>query len=174
MFLARKITRAKWESQHELSADEIPADAITSDLRTRGNSLSFWQCGIAERGQLDEAVLAIAAGRDSVEKVEIIWLAEDELEADGQTLKNTEGRTPVTGLSRSHVDVCGLDYVRLGKIAHGIVRALKEERHLKLSKIRVRKLLTSAVGQRRIDVNDLGDKVRAEIMQSLQSGNGRS
>ena len=35
MFLARKITRAKWSNKAELSADEIPADAVTADLRTR-------------------------------------------------------------------------------------------------------------------------------------------
>ena len=53
-----------------MSAGEISADAITGDLRTQGNSLSFWQCGIAEQDKLEEAALAIAAGRDSIDCAE--------------------------------------------------------------------------------------------------------
>ena len=170
MYLARKITRAKWEPKPELSADEISADAITSDLRTQDNSLSFWQCGIAEQDKLEEAALAIAAGRDSIDRLDIIWLADDELREDGHTLKNTEGRTPAIELSKLHVDVCRLDYLRLGKIARSIVKALKEKRHLRLTKTRVRKLLTSAVGQGRIDIDEIEDKVKTEVLESLQTG----
>ncbi|MDE0511643.1 MAG: hypothetical protein OXI88_07660 [Gammaproteobacteria bacterium] len=170
MFLARKITRAKWEPKRELSADEISADAITSDLRTQDNSLSFWQCGIAEQGKLEEAVLAIAAGRDSIDRLDIVWLADNDLRKDGQTLKNTEGRTPAIDLSKLHVDVCRLDYIRLGKIARSIVIALKEKRYLRLTKTRVKKLLTSAVGQGRIDIDGLEDKVKTEVLESLQTG----
>lgn len=116
MYLARKITRAKWEPKPELSADEISADAITSDLRTQDNSLSFWQCGIGEQDELEEAALAIAAGRDSIDRLDIIWLGDDELRGHGQTLKNTEGRTPAIELSKLHFDVCRLvtfDLVKL-------------------------------------------------------------
>ena len=42
MFLIRKIARAKWESKDDLSKEEIPADAVTVDLRTSDNVLSFW------------------------------------------------------------------------------------------------------------------------------------
>ena len=42
MFLARKISRAKWPATRELSVSEIPADAVTGDLRTQNNALSFF------------------------------------------------------------------------------------------------------------------------------------
>ena len=32
MFLARKISRAKWEVKRDLSEGEISADAVTADL----------------------------------------------------------------------------------------------------------------------------------------------
>ena len=41
MFVARMITRAKWDPKPELQTGEISADAVTGDLRTRYNSLSF-------------------------------------------------------------------------------------------------------------------------------------
>ena len=170
MFLARKITRAKWKPKRELSEDEIPADAITGDLRTRDNSLSFWQCGSEGQVKLEEAALAIAAGRDSVDRLDIVWLTDDELREDDQTLKNTEGRSPVIDLSRLHVDVCRLDYIRLGKIAHRVVRALDDNRYKRITKPRVKKLLTDAVGQGRIEIDDLEDKIKTEVLGSLEKG----
>ncbi len=170
MYLARKITRAKWEPKRELSDDEISADAITSDLRTQDNSLSFWQCGREEPVRLEEVALAIAAGRDSVDRLDIVWLTDNELRDDGQTLKNTEGRTPVIDLSKLHVDVCRLDYIRLGKIAHNVVRALDENRYKRITKPGVKKLLTDAVGQGRIEIDDLEDKIKTEVLESLEKG----
>ena len=91
MFLARKITRAKWVDAH-LDSGEIPADAVTADLRTRNNALSFWQCGDATEEELDEAVLALAAAAQRVESIDIVWLSYDELRTDGQRLDVTAGR----------------------------------------------------------------------------------
>ena len=170
MFLARKITRAKWDPKSELSADEISADAVTSDLRTTDNSLSFWQCGIGEKAEVEEAALAIAAAGDRVDKLDIVWFAGDELRADGQTLSNTEGRTPVTDLVNKHVDVCRLDYVRLGNVAYRVFTAIEENRYLRLTKARVTKLLASAVRNERIDLDDLQSKIQAEVRESLATG----
>ena len=163
MFLARKITRAKWVTKQELSAGEISADAVTGDLRTQGNSLSFWQCGIGEEAEVEEAALAIAAPRDRVDRLEIVWLAADELQDDDQTLREIEGKTPVTGLTKLHVDVCRLDYVRLGKVARRVVTAIERDRYFLLTKARVKKLLAAAVAQGRIALNDLSKGIQAEV-----------
>ena len=48
MFLARKVSLAKWSKKDELAEGEIPADAVTADLRTQDNKLSFWRCGNGE------------------------------------------------------------------------------------------------------------------------------
>ena len=123
MFLIRKVTRAKWDPNSELSVGEISADAVTRDLRTQRNSLSFWRCRMETNGDVKDVALAIAAARDQVDTIDIVWLAEDELRTDGQRLRNSEGRTPVTELVGLHVDVYRLDYVRLGQIAGRIVTA---------------------------------------------------
>ena len=163
MFLARKITRAKWKPKQELSAGEISADAVTCDLKTQDNSLSFWMCGSGEKAEVEEAALAIAAPRDHVAKLDIVWFSDDELRADGQQLKETDGRTPVAEFVARHVDVCLLDYVRLGKVARRVVTAIEEKRHLSLTKERVKKLLAAAVAQERIALNDLSEDIQAEV-----------
>ena len=163
MFLARKITRAKWETGQELSAGEISADAVTADLKTQGNALSFWQCHTATNSDVKEVALAIAAARDHADRLDIVWLVDNELRADGQTLRSTDGRTPVTDLVKRHVDVYRLDYVRLGNIAHHVVRAIKNKRCLRLTKRQVTDLLMAAVERNRIDLSELSDSLQTEI-----------
>lgn len=114
MFLARSIRRSKWPVKIEVILDEIPADAITGDLRTSDNSLSFWHCDSSDNDDIEDAVLAISSGRYSVQKVELIWLSRPQLESAGQDLAQTDGSTPVADLVDSHVDVRSLDYQRLG------------------------------------------------------------
>ncbi len=167
MFVARMITRSKWEPKPGICVGEIAADAVTGDLRTKDNTLSFWRCPSGTNGDFKDAALAIAAGRDDVAKMEIVWLDDGDLKADGQTLLDTDGRTPVHELVDRHLDVRQLDYGRLGKIAHLIVSALSKGQHLLLTRARVKKLITSAVAERRVSLDDLQDKVRAEIQKSL-------
>ena len=163
MFIARKISRAKWNARQGLAAGEISADAVTGDLRTQGDTLSFWRCHTDASGDIEEAVLAIAAAGDRVDKLDVVWLADEELRSDGLSLQDTNGRTPVVDLVTRHVDVCRLDYVRLGKIAHHVDRAIKDTRYHRFAKGHVKKFLLTAVGRGRINVNDLKDGVRVEI-----------
>ena len=54
-------------------------------------------------------MLAIAAAGDRLDKLDVVWLPDNELRADGHTLKDTEGRTPVADLTKQHVDICEID-----------------------------------------------------------------
>lgn len=169
MFLARKITRSKWDKEG-FSDGEIPADAVTADLRTKENKLSFWKCGKGTVCEVEEAALALAAAAERVEKLEIAWVSTEDLRADGQRIDPSEGRTPVSELIGRHVDVSLLDYARLGKLAHRFVSAMKEEQYMHLTKRGVTDLLANAVGQRRVELSDLKDKVRREVSRSLERG----
>ena len=169
MFLARKIARAKWDGARNaargLADGEISADAVTGDLRTREDALSFWRCRTGANGDIEDAALAIAAACERLDRLDIVWLADKELRADGQILKDTEGRTPVADLTDRHVDVCKIDYVRLGKIADRVVRAIQDKQCQRLTKRNVKKLLSTAVGQGRIELDKLAPGLRAEIDQ---------
>ena len=167
MFLIRKIARAKWESKEGLSKEEIPADAVTVDLRTSDNVLSFWKCKSNSRENIEDVALAIVAAGNSVERLDLICIANDKLQEDGQTWKDTDGRTPVEDLVKQHVDVYRLDYVRLGKIASRIATAIKADGYICLTKKSLAKLLATAVKQKRIDLDRLEEKVKAEVQKML-------
>lgn len=164
MFLTRKITRAKWEAKQGLAADEIPSDAITIDLRTQGNALSFWQCPTDAVSDVEDAVLAIAASSERIDRLDIVWLADEKLQADGQVLTSSRGRTPVTDMTNMHVDVSRLDYVRLGKVAERVDAAISDSQYRRLTRACVKRLLMVAVEQGRIDVDTLRDGVRTEVI----------
>ena len=163
MFLARKIARAKWAAKDGLSESEIPADAVTADLKTQQNSLSFWRCPSDEKHDIEEAVLAIAAAGDRVDRLDIVWIADEELQADGQSLKDTAGRTPVTDMVAMHVDVSRLDYVRLGNVARGVAAAIEANRWRRLTRRRVKALIEEAVEQGRVDSAALGEQLRSQV-----------
>ncbi len=167
MFLARMITRHKWRLKDGLALDEIPADAITADLRTADNTLSFWQCGEATESEVSEAVLAIAAGRDRVQKLDIVWILTDELESDGQRIRLKKGRTPVAGLSKRHVDVCHLDYRRLGRIGDRVATAIRQEQWKRFRKREIVDLLATAVQNGRLAEADLTEKIQRELRTAL-------
>ena len=146
-----------------MSESEIPADAVTADLKTQQNSLSFWRCPTDEEHDIEEAVLAIAAAGDRLDKIDVVWLAEDELQAEGQALEDTAGRTPVADLAAMHVDVPRLDYVRLGNVARGIAVAIEAKRCRRLSRRRVKALIEAAVEQGRVNAAALGKSLQAEV-----------
>lgn len=167
MFLVRKIARAKWDAtrntERGLADGEISADAITADLRTQGDTLSFWRCASEANGDLEDAVLAIASAGQRLDKIEVVWLAVEDLQADGHTLKESPGLTPVADLVERHVDICQLDYVRLGKVAQRVVEAIRLGRYRRLTKKRVKELLLTAIGQERIHPDDLADSLRKDL-----------
>ncbi len=167
MFFARKISRAKWDAKRNadrgLAEEEISADAVTGDLRTQDNVLSFWRCGAGTSREIDDVALAIAAGCERLDKLDIVWLAVKELQSDGQTMHDTKGQTPVKDLADRHVDICGLDYVRLGRVAQQVVVAIEDERCCRLSRARVKGLLVTAVDQGRIGLHELTVKLQEEI-----------
>ena len=171
MYLARKITLTKWHPRNEnnlsLSEHEIAADAVTGDLRTKENTLSFWRCPSGTESEVKEAALAIAATWDRTQKLCIIWLDISDLQADDHKFEDTMGHTPVTDLAQRHVNICNLDYVRLGKIAERVIMAIQNNRYRLLTKNLVRNLLVSAVQEGRFSLSKLSEGLQKEIAPHL-------
>lgn len=167
MFLTRKFSRAKWDVTRNvargLAEGEISADAVTVDLRTREDTLSFWRCGTGTVEEIEDAALAIAAAGERLDRLDIVWLADDEIHTDGQSLKDTEGQTPVVDLVDRHVDICRLDYSRLGEVARRVVAAIEDNRCRRLTKARVKQLLVTAVEKGRVAPEKLANDLREEI-----------
>ena len=167
MFLARKVKLSKWEPKPGLAAGEISADAVTADLRTRDLSLSLWSCGAARTSEIEDVALALGAGMQQLESVDIVWVSKADLEADGCPVVLSEGRTPVEPMRDKHADLTLLDYVRLGRVARRVVTAIERGHCQSVTRLRMKKLLANAVSEKRLDLAELEEKTRRVVESTI-------
>lgn len=161
--LTRKISLPKWSDARELAAGEIAADAVTADLRTQGNALSFWRCSQPTREELEQTVLAIAAGAERLDRFDIAWLDEEGVRNAGLATRDTAGLTPAIELKDRHVDIERLDLERLSRLARLTADAIQNDQHLRLPKAEVRNLLLEALRTRRVQAAHLHENLRQEL-----------
>ena len=167
VYLARKITRAKWESREGFAAGEIPADAVTADLRTTGNTLSFWKCELPPDDGSRAVVLALATGADRIDRMDLVWVAEDALLAQGIALHPSEGRTPVASLRGQHVDLIQLDLGRLAKVATLLAQALARHQQRRFTRKEVIQIVVDAIHHDLLSASELDPGVREEIENAV-------
>ncbi len=166
-FVARKIARAKWDSREGVGDNEIPADAVTNDLRTSANALSFWNCGAAQKDDLERVVLALASGAERLDKIDLAWIPITEIEKARLVIEQTDGQTPVAILIKEHVDVSRLDFVRLGKVAALLADAIEEDRYKRVRKKQVTDVIIDARKRGLLSLTDLSEKVRDEVKKAM-------
>src|SRR3974390_2914323 len=98
LFLARSISIAKWNARINLEPHQIPADAVTADLRTANNTLSFWLCDPSQESSLEEVALALSSARDQVQRLDLVWLPEQQISQMKIKLEPTRGDTAAKSL----------------------------------------------------------------------------
>lgn len=165
-FLTRKISRAKWERE-----GGIGADAVTCDLRTAGNRLSFWRFRESGERIYESTALALTSTWEELEKIEIIRIAESELEAEGIVLQPSPGVTVVEDLKEYHVDAVELDLDRLGSVARLIAGKVRGDSASwrRFSKQQVGDMLRVAIREKRLNQESLKPKIR----DALRTSTGR-
>ena len=157
MFLARKINRAKWDPTTGLLLSNVRSDAITIDLRTQFDKLSFWKCGtsLTDEEDIQAAAMAIASANPSWGKLDIVWLHVEDFQQDTQIWEWVEGESPIQDLNDRHVHAIQLTYGRLGNLAERIVDAINANQIRRFDKDEIVKLLGQAVNQGRLNIEHL-------------------
>lgn len=165
--LARKISLAKWKNP-EWGA-EIPADAVTGDLRTWGNTLSFWTIAAPSQDELEEVVLALASAADRIDKIDLTWIDRDVLASEGIDLEATPGATPVEALRGRHIDLARLDLGRPSRVATLVSQAVTGDHHRRWTKNEVLRILVAAARRQDFDPAKLTGTVQKEVLGALAS-----
>lgn len=165
--IARKTNRAKWVRGEGIAEDEIPAGAVTLDLKTESNTLSFWQFGDGSKDDLCSVVLALGAPRVRPDKMDILWMDRHLLEEAGIELAASPGRTPVQDMVDMHLDAHRLDLRRLEIVARQVNEALRRDQFKRLSKKQVLQELASGVRAGRVPLESLQESVRAAVEKEL-------
>ncbi len=169
MFLAHRISYAKWKKCLNSPLDEISADAITVDLKTQGNTLSFWFCGNDEASEeaLNTAALAMCTEMDKASTIHLVYLEKGILESDGYTVAQTVGATKVTDLISLHYDVLGLNYKLLGDMAQRVQQAVSSSRMHKVVRKDLLEMVVGAARDGRLDSTKLKPTFQTEVESKL-------
>lgn len=158
MVFSRKISRAKWEKALEVCKDNIdsfPADTLTSDMRTTGNTLSIWCVD-----NLEDTVLAMMANDNArLERIDILYM---------NSLKNletmkTEGNTKVKELIDKHIDLVNLNYKSIGEAAKLFLTAYKEKSYKSYKKTEIKNILLRAIQENKIKLEEFNDNVQKAL-----------
>ncbi len=170
--VVRMVGLAKWNQRTGLREDEIPAYAVSTDLKADGNTLSFWKCSSQPdapdwRSNLDEVALAIAGGRDKFDKLDLVWLSLGEIEKAGLSVANSQGRTPIEDLRGTHLDVVSLDVRRFCALAEMVGAAVQQKRYARRTVAEVRQILARAVAEKRVTLEALAQGIRTGLQAAL-------
>lgn len=159
--LIRKINKTKWLQYDIINGADVSADALTNCIKTYNNSLSVWE--IKDETDLEEAVLAIVAGQDYLEAIDVIILDERHFVKCQINQESTEGRTPVNDLKNIHKDLCNLDFWTLGMVAENIVESFKTDKVKRYTISKLKDILKKAIEQNRLQVGDLNENIQRKL-----------
>lgn len=158
--LARKITLGKWRGAEWASVDKIPGDAVSNDLKTTGNALSFWRADVEGKGE-DAAVLALLGTLQRVETIDIAFIDGDTI--DGAVLDETEGMTLFSELRNLHTDIAEVDTKVLSTTAVALGREIYTEKTKRFTKQTVRQRLQEALDTNKLDWDMLPESMKSDL-----------
>lgn len=158
-YFVRKISKGKWKSDSDDAV--IKADALTSCLRTSGNTLSFWR--VEDLNQIDEAKLAIASSNSNLDTFDIVVFSTAEMEALGAPIVATPGQTACTDLENTHRDLAELNSDHLIKLSYAVLDKVKQDEVERVTLAKARTMMKAAVDSQRLDVSKLPDAIKVKI-----------
>lgn len=159
IILGRKMSRGKWgESKSGYGVFNIPADAISNDLKTSRNNLSFWRTDVEKK---DDVILAIIGTLETLDTIDIVLVEERELRF--LNFVSTPGKTfPVN--CYLHVDAVDLNHLTIVQVAKSLGQMVYSERHIRLTFSEIKNRLYAALNQGKISWSDLkGESVKKRL-----------
>lgn len=157
----------KWDKESNPIIREdpsFPADAIT-DLKTTRNKLSVWEAVTDD--EINDAIVAMALGRDSIAKLCFVYLDENELDRIGiKAIQDESGSAPgieSIDLLNRHMNLQHLDYVRLGSLTDYIYHQLDANKFIIKTKQELNDLLISYKEKGIIATDKIKDHLREKL-----------
>lgn len=158
-FLAWSISTAKWRARTNIAENEISADAVTYDMRTTDNTLSFWLYDPTKEGSLEDVALALASVRDNIQRLDLVWVDQQQVEQINLRIETTRGETPARYLQVNHRDVVGIDLSRLVALARNVANAISNNQTRRFTEREVQTILCDAAKNKLIATDDLKKSV---------------
>ncbi|MEL4407436.1 hypothetical protein [Shewanella algae] len=132
-FLLRKISPNKWQPNLALEPKNYSADAITGCTRTQHNTLSVWHSDTNDfsNRSVEELVVALATTMQQPDKIDVIWLDENDLTQLGLNIDDNSATTKFESVNSRHKDIVELDHEKLALVSEHIVNQFKNSNNRK-------------------------------------------
>lgn len=163
-YWVRKVTRSKWPEE-VLPVESMPADVISSELRTQKNTLSFWR--IETLDELEKAALALSVSSKStsIETIDMVYISEEEITNSQIAVECSPGDTVIPDLAGLHRDLCALNYRTLGVVSSIINHNMKQNHAKRFTKKQVKEFLKKAYAENRVCPDICNANIYNEIAQ---------
>lgn len=160
-YLVRKITRIKWLGEIKDNPFDIPADTITSELRSMHNTLSVWE--IKQEESIEQAVIALATAGDRLDTIDVVWIPKNELQKKQIECVGTPGNTPIKDLQDTHIDLSNMNYFKIGLFAESIINNIAAQRIKRYTTKNLRRIFKAAIQDGMFSKADLPEKIREKL-----------
>src|SRR5438045_1847252 len=117
-FLLRKLTKQKWQPEYAIGwllEGDLQADAL-NDLATQNNELSVFHID-DDKSNLNRVVAALAAKRDSLDKLDYALVASQIADDAGFKTRMIKGDTADEAVNQWHRDITELSVANLANLA---------------------------------------------------------
>ena len=149
-------------------AEDMFADAATSEFRTKGGTLSMWKIDSVDT--LDEAVLAIVVTLTKVESMDFIVINTDYLDEENLEYKQTYAgiEIAVADLQNTHFDVVDITIPKLINCTCVYRKVFDEDKEegnyiVRYAEHEIKDLLSKANQEGRLDFGKLNNGIKKAI-----------
>ena len=136
-------------------------------MRTSDNTLSFWLYDSDKNGSFEDVALALAATRDTVQRLDLVWVDEEQVKKMELSIRSAKGQTPAKHLQDSHRDVVGVDLTRLVRLARTVAKAVSNNQMKRFTEKQIGDFLAKAARDKLISTEDFKKSIAKKIEQNI-------
>lgn len=163
----RVINRAYWPGEEEINIgvdiNNLGANTITQELRTKDNTLSLWAVDNPE-----DVVLAMVSNASRIDDMCTLKIDDHILSNSNLEVINESGHSRIEDLNEFHYNIKNLTYKKLADVSAVIIEALKNEENLEIfTKNDIIKILRKAITSERLALKSLPKKIKEELEKAV-------
>ncbi|MBQ8404042.1 MAG: hypothetical protein IJX55_06415 [Clostridia bacterium] len=165
MFYLRKLSKKAnlLKIKNAVSKNQIDADILKQELGTSSNTLSFWKCENLEHPK--DTIKAILLSTTSIDTSQFIIFSDELLEKYHiETDDSQKGTTGYKGYETLHVNLCNLNYEKIGIVLDMIKEiADKKEFTPELKKEEVKRYISEVREDGLLDETNIREELKEAI-----------
>jgi hypothetical protein len=143
------------------NVEDTPADAVTSEFRTKNNTLPVWQ--VSDHDSAEQGILAIALSSSSIDTMDFVLLEEERLKETGLNIVQTpSGKNPYADAGGMHFDISDICLKSLSDICK-LYKCTDDKYIVRKTKNELKKLILQAHGAGLINIPNANDNVKKDL-----------